>query len=233
MTAPWFETRLPTILSNYSLSDVYNADEFGLFYQALPTKTIHFEKEKCVSGKFSKQRLTGLAAGNALSQKLPMFIIGKAKKPRCFKNLKHLPCRYRGQKKKSWMDSDLFEYWVREQDKTFERQNRKVLLIVDNCPAHPKIGGLKAIELCFLPPNTTSITQPMDQGVIRSLKAKYRSRITHRIIEAIDANKSIPNVNVLDAMKMVTVCWENVTEKTVRNCFAKSRISDQASAQNC
>ena len=66
------------------------------------------------------------------------------------------------------------------------------------------------------------------------VKAKYRSRITHRIIEAIDANKSIPNVNVLDAMKMVTVCWENVTEKTVRNCFAKSRISaeDQASAQN-
>ena len=233
MTAPWFETRLPTILSNYSLSDVYNADKFGLFYQALPTKTMHFEKEKCVGGKFSKQRLTGLAAGNALGQKLPMFIIGKAKKPRCFKNLKHLPCRYRGQKK-SWMDSDLFEDWVREQAKTFERQNRKVLLIVDNCPAHPKIGGLKAIELCFLPPNTTSITQPMDQGVIRSLKAKYRSRITHRIIEAIDVNKSIPNVNVLDAMKMVTVCWENVTEKTVRNCFAKSRISaeDQARAQN-
>ena len=147
-----------------------------------------------------------------------MFIIGKAKKPRCFKNLKHLPCRYRGQKK-SWMDSDLFEDWVREQDKTFERQNRKVLLIVDNCPAHPKIGGLKAIELCFLPPNTTSITQSMDQGVIRSLKAKYRSRITHRIFEAIDANKSIPNVNVLDAMKMVTVCWENVTEKNSEKLF--------------
>ena len=132
------------------------------------------------------------------------------------------------------MDSDLFEDWVREQDKTFERQNRKVLLTVDNCPANPKIGGLKAIELCFLPPNTTSIIQPMDQGFTRSLKAKYRSRITHRIIEAFDANKSIPNVNVLDAMKMVTVCWENVTEKTVRNCFAKSRISaeDKASAQN-
>ena len=89
-------------------------------------------------------------------------------------NLKHLPCRYRGQKK-SWMDSDLFENWVRERDKKFESQNRKVLLIGDNCPDHPEIGGLKAIELCFLPPSTTSITQPMDQGVIPSLKSKYRS----------------------------------------------------------
>ena len=44
-------------------------------------------------------------------------------------------------------------------------RNRKVLLIVDNCPAHPEIGGLKATELCFLPPKTTSITQPMEQGV--------------------------------------------------------------------
>ena len=137
-------------------------------------------------------------------------------------------------KKKNWMDSDLFEDWVREQDKKFERGNRKVLLIVDNCPAHPEIGGLKAIELCFLPPNTTSITQPMDQGVIRSLKAKYRSRMTQQIIKAIDANKSIPKVNVLDAMKMLTLCWEDVTEETVKKGFAKSRISaeDQASAQN-
>ena len=76
------------------------------------------------------------------------------------------------------MDSDLFEDWVREQDKKFGSQNRKVLLIVDNCPAHPEIGGLKAIESCFLAPNTTSITQPVDQGVIRSLKVRYRSRMT-------------------------------------------------------
>ena len=73
------------------------------------------------------------------------------------------------------MNSDLFEEWVHELDRKFEQQNRKVVLIIDNCPGHPAIGGLKAIQLCFLPPNTTAVTQPMDQGVIRSLKAKYRS----------------------------------------------------------
>ena len=68
--------------------------------------------------------------------------------------------------KKSWEDIDLFEDWVREQDNKFEGQNRKVLLIVNNCTAYPEVGGLKAFGLYFLPPNTTSITQPMDQGVI-------------------------------------------------------------------
>ena len=121
-------------------------------------------------GKHSKIHLTGLAAANSLGDELPMFVIGKSKSPRCYKNLKSLPCRYRGQKK-SWMDIDLFEEWVRELDGKSVREDWKVVLIVDNCPAHPYVGGLKAIRLCLLPPNTTSKTPPMDQELIRSLKA--------------------------------------------------------------
>ena len=53
------------------------------------------------------------------------------------------------------MDSQLFEEWAREQDQKFEREGRKVVLVVDNCPAHPEVANLKAINLVFLPPNTT------------------------------------------------------------------------------
>ena len=56
-------------------------------------------------------------------------------------------------------------------------KTKKFLLRVDNCPAHTEIGGLKPIELCFLPLNTTSITQRMDKGVIQLLKVKQRSRM--------------------------------------------------------
>ena len=52
--------------------------------------------------------MTELAAANAAGEKLPMFVIGKSKSPRCFKNIKHLPFRYRSQNK-SGMDSILFE----------------------------------------------------------------------------------------------------------------------------
>ena len=96
MTASWEESTLPTILSNYVLRDVY-ANEFGIFYRALPDKSLQLKSETCVGGKHSK---------------IPMFVIGKSKKLRCFSGVKNLPCRYRSQKK-SWMDSALFEEWVR------------------------------------------------------------------------------------------------------------------------
>ena len=56
MTASWEQTTLPTILSNYNLAHIYNTDEFGLFYQALPEKSLHLKSEKCVGGKHSKIR---------------------------------------------------------------------------------------------------------------------------------------------------------------------------------
>ena len=96
MVAPWNETTLPTLLSKYDLKDIFNADEFGLFYQCLPNKTYHFKGQKCSGGKNSEVRLTGMAAGNAIGEKIPMFVISKSKTPCCFKHMK---------KKKSWMDS--------------------------------------------------------------------------------------------------------------------------------
>ena len=99
MVAGWNETTLPTLLSNYDLENIYNADEFDLFYQCLPDKSYQFKTEKCSGGKHSKIRITGLAAANAVSNKLPMFVIGKEKNPRCFKNIKKLPCRYRSKRK--------------------------------------------------------------------------------------------------------------------------------------
>ena len=90
MKAAWKETSLPTILSRYEIKDIYNADEIGLFYQGLPKKTIHLKGEKCSSGKYSKVRLTGMAAASATGEKLPMFVIGKSVKPRGFKHVKRL-----------------------------------------------------------------------------------------------------------------------------------------------
>ena len=81
------ENYLPIILSKYELKDIYNADEFGLFYQALPDKSLHYKGERCRGGKHSKVRLTGLAAGNATGEKLPLFVIGNSAKAKWVKEL--------------------------------------------------------------------------------------------------------------------------------------------------
>ena len=67
MTAPWEKTTLPTILARYQLKNIFNVDEFGLFYEALPSRFLHFRGKHCLGGKHSKVRLTGMAASNAFS----------------------------------------------------------------------------------------------------------------------------------------------------------------------
>lgn len=63
-TADWLENELPLLLSTYAEQDIFNADEFGLFYAALPEKTLSLQGERCLGGKQSKQRLTVLACAN-------------------------------------------------------------------------------------------------------------------------------------------------------------------------
>lgn len=227
MIAHWKETHIPTILSRYQLKDIFNGDEFGLFYQAVPKGSMELKGEKCVGGKHSKVRITGMCAANAVGEKLPLLVIGKSKNPRCFKNIKSLPCQYKAQQK-AWMDGDIFWNWVKQLDRKFLTEGRNVALIVDNCPAHPEVLDLQSINLIFLPPNTTSMTQPMDQGVIRSLKAKYRRKVVQKYIMAVDSKKDLPKFTVLDAMMMLTQSWNEVSENTIVNCFNKAGISSQS-----
>jgi len=106
-----------------------------------------------------------MVCANAAGEKEGLWVIGKFLKPRCFPNSRSLPCRYTAQTK-SWMTSDQFVSWVRELDQKFRGEERKVCLLIDNCPAHPpRVDGLHAVEIKFLPPNTSSKLQPMDQVV--------------------------------------------------------------------
>ena len=71
------------------------------------------------------------------------------------------------------MDGVLFKEWVREMDKKFVSEGRKLAIVVNHCPARPQIENLKSVKIFFFPPNTTSQTQPIDGGVIYSLKIQY------------------------------------------------------------
>lgn len=157
--------------------------KLDFFYKFLPDRTLQMKGEKCHGGKRSKERLTLMVAANMSgTEKLPLLVIGKFENPRCFKGIESLPVIYRANKK-AWMVSFIFEEWLRNLDRRFLREKRKVLLFVDNCAAHPKVLNLKSITLNFLPPNTTSLLQPMDQGIINNLKIKYRQRLIKYILQ--------------------------------------------------
>ncbi|XP_065658870.1 tigger transposable element-derived protein 4-like [Hydra vulgaris] len=98
----------------------------------------------------------------------------------------------------------------------------------DNCSAHPNVQKLDWVELIIFPPNTTSNTQPMDQGVIRSLKAKYCSLALKKQIAALEKENEMLKFFIFTAMFMLTKAWNFIPDQTFINCFEKSGISLEA-----
>lgn len=219
---------LPSLLQGYDPNDVFNAGETGLFYRCLPDKTATFKGKNCRGGKQNKLRVTVLLAANQSgTEKLPPVMIGRTKKPRCFAKVKSFPMVYKANQK-AWMTTEIFVEWLKEIDKSIALKKRKILLFIDNCNAHSNLPNLKNITVKFLPSNMTSKLQPLDQGIIRSFKIGYRQQLLKKIIDAIDEDKILPTINVLDAMRMADFAWRNVTKKTIKNCFIKAGFKERS-----
>lgn len=216
----WLATTLPLIFADFDPSDIFNADETGVFWCAMPKQTLAFKGQLCKGGKQSKARLTVLVAASMTGEKLPLLVIGRSAKPRCFRGWKNLPTAYTGQRK-AWMTSEIFENWIRDLDKQMTAKGRKIALVVDNCPGHPHVTSLNAVKLFFLPPGTTSVLQPLDAGIIWSLKSHFRKILVERRIAAFDKSEDF-KLSLIDGLLFLRSSWERVTRETVVNCFKKA-----------
>lgn len=221
----------------YNGDQIYNCDETGLYYKMLPDKTLatRNDDQRTLGFKQSKDRLTVLLCCNKSgSHKLPPLVIGKFGKPRCFHhvNMTTLPAS-NTHSKNAWMTSSIFEDWFHEEfvpkvrrHLRLKKMDSKAILLMDHCPAHPGIESLtsldKKIKAAFLPKNTTSKLQPLDQGIIATLKRNYRRNL---IVSMVDSSLSVSDylrqLNIKEAIHLVGAAWEGVTERTVRGCWRK------------
>lgn len=221
----WKES-LPALISSYSPDDVFNCDELGLFFKLTPSRSYAIKGKSFRTGKHSKERVTLLLCANMSgSEKLPPLLIGKSANPRCFKGVTRKPVRYRFNKK-AWMTAVLFEEWLNSVNAQMVTQKRKVLLFLDNCTAHAMHLKFSNLTLCPLPANTTSVLQPMDQGIIKCFKCFYRRRLIRHIVYELEMNAEMTiekvKVDLLMASKWIRAAWTDVTEATIRNCFRKA-----------
>ena len=220
-TQVWLDKVFPSLIDGYDPSCIYNADETGLFYKMLPEYTLDTIGEKTSGCKKSKERITILFCINADgSDKCVPLVISKAKKPRCFNGVKTLPVHYEANSN-AWMTQDLFRNWLLQLNNRMLKLNKKIVLFLDNFSGH-KIDNmpLSNIKIHFYPPNCTSVLQPLDQGIIRSFKSKYRTRVLMQIISKIDFKESSDEINVYQAILYISMAWKQVSQETIKNCFA-------------
>jgi DDE superfamily endonuclease len=249
--------------------------------------------------KRSKSRITGVLITNLSgTEKRTPIIIGKAKRPQCWKsrNLSSLPVKY-VHSQKAWMTGYLFQDILLELNRDMKNQNRKILLIVDGAGIQSSSSVLSfyfCIQPCsclsfsfsfatvfifhgsfslriiftgshlmceevetllanvhvlWLPPNCTSMLQPLDQGIIHSLKAKYRKLLLRHLISYMEVkkvsisllfmhaccvvlcfvvltclNQCLPNLTIDDAARFLSDAWHSVSGSTIRHCWSHSGI---------
>ncbi|XP_055712049.1 jerky protein homolog-like [Phlebotomus papatasi] len=232
---PEFMERFQNIVQEEGLSyeQLYNADETGLYWRKLPNKTLVEKDRKSAPGfKVSKERVTVLACANASgSHKLPLYVIGKSARPRCFRNLQNveeeLGVKYGGQNA-CWMTKVSFWDWffndaVPQIEEHLDKCGlpRKAILLLDNAPVHPAAEELVSggIKVLYLPPNCTATVQPMDQNVLEALKKKYRRSFIRFLLRELedgdDLMSAIKKVNLLRAIHWLRDAWDEVERKTI------------------
>lgn len=226
---------LQSRLATYSPEDQYNCDETGLFWKALPERSL--TTSRIAGTKQDKARITVHCCINASgSHKLKPWVVGRHKSPRCFTaakiDIKRFNCVYRFNSK-SWMTGMIMVEWLR----WFDRQmaGRKVVLVMDNFSAHqsavdelaalPAEYGLVNTEVLWLPPNTTSKTQPLDQGIIATFKALYRKQWLRFMLEEVEFGRlPMKTMNLLHAIRFTINAWSDVSPQTIANCWNHSGL---------
>lgn len=232
-----YKQKFVTMIEEEGLTpyQVYNCDETGLNFRQVPRISLNCSSHTAAAGfKVQKERLTVMACSNASgSHKLPLMVIGKFAKPRALKDLTTLPVYYKSQKS-AWMSASLFEEWfkaefVPEVEKYLKSESLppKAILFMDNCSAHPSNLAVNDIRVEFLPPNTTALIQPMDQGCLQNLKSLYKIHLMAFIMQKFNGGASIP-----EALKSVTIrevviwladAWTQVSEITISKTWKNVR----------
>ena len=73
------------------------------------------------------------------------------------------------------MQRSVFNHFLQRFNEQMRHAQRNIILLLDNASSHnaETIQNLSNIYVHFLPPNTTSCLQPIDQGIGYSLKVNF------------------------------------------------------------
>jgi hypothetical protein len=164
----------------------------------------------------------------ALGEELPPWIIGKSKNLRAFRGqyMSKLKVKYINNVK-AWMTNPIFNQYLKELDEYFKRKGRKIVLFLDNAPMHivDEATNLTNVELRYFSPNLTSILQPLNVGIIRSLKAmswKFEvMSILDNMNDSLHASNLVRKLIILDVIKFIDKSWSMVKAETIQKCFSK------------
>ena len=202
----------------------------GLYYDSEIEHTLDIKGTKRIEIKTTgreKQRISIVLGIDLLNKiKLPPLIILKGKTKRC---INHIPLKNSytlSYQKNAWCDEDQFIKFL-----SFLPKNKKILLLYDNFRAHKtkKVidflhNNYPLVDILLLPENTTSILQPLDTGVNKSVKGHIKNEYTNWLINNFDENnKTLPKLAKHERNKLlvkwISSSWKQINNDIIKNSF--------------
>ena len=232
----WKETVLLPTLARYSPNDIYNGDETALFYKSLPHRTYCFDSDKPAGSAKRKDRLTLLIITNMDgSDHRKLSVIGKSKTPCCLQKKYKMQVKDMSvdwyASKNAWMTGEIHHQIMTKLNNEMRLSNRHILYVCDNASSH-QVREYSHIKFLMLPPNATSIMQPLDQGIILSAKRRYKKKLAERYLACVennkDANSLLKGLDIVQATNMIAASWRETSSTIIQNCFCKAGFKHHA-----
>ena len=116
------------------------------------------------------------------------------------------------------MTTSIFQNYLNNISKTIKRI---ICILLDNASSHKKdnLTIPSNIVLIYLPPNCTSLFQPLDLGIIHSLKAIYRDLLRNQYYMEFFKAGNWTQSNNKDAIINIVSASQKLTTDTVINCW--------------
>ncbi|XP_026325747.1 uncharacterized protein LOC113234608, partial [Hyposmocoma kahamanoa] len=206
---------------------IYNLDETSFCQDPSKSKVVGKVGHRCTRTTSSPGRTNTsvLLAANANGDKIPPLIIFQGKylwNEWMYKNEK-VKTAY-AVSKKGWMETSIFEKYLKDVFVPAIGSKRPVLLIYDGHSTHTDLSVIEyaiseGITILKLPPHSSDVLQPLDCSVMKPMKDRWDQELIkwQRMHVGFKLPKS-------EFARILTGIWENLNPVIISNGFKKTGI---------
>lgn len=127
------------------------------------------------------------------------------------------------------MQDYVVSYFSPFMERYYQQNNpgNKALLLVDNAPGHPQHmeDWCENVNFEFLPPNTTKVLQPMDQGVVAVFNAYYIRCTMRQLLNETDGEGKLSicdfwkTYNIKKDLENKKLSWDEVDDSAMNGLW--------------
>ena len=221
----WFK-EFNIIRKEYDDNDIFNFDETAIFVKMPGNYSYVMPNDTRKGSKLDKTRLTIGFCFNRVGTEICPMLIGRSANPRVIKKYDfYLFNLHDFSRKNACCTREIFIRWLEIVKNPMRLVGRKILIVCDNFSGH-KVNNLSHIKIHLLPPNTTSILQPLDLGPISTFKTNYQAQLADFINDSI-LNEQLTYAQTIKKISLYEMCrWMRISIDSVPNaafekCFDK------------